>query len=61
MRRAFARVLATSEKAKQKNLSLVAGFCWRYNDMIQDTFQQLQDGAHRQAWSLTMRLITPIP
>ena len=34
-----------SEKAKQKNLSLVAGFCWRYNQMIQDTFQQLQDGA----------------
>jgi myo-inositol 2-dehydrogenase/D-chiro-inositol 1-dehydrogenase len=38
-------VLDTSEKAKQKNLSLVAGFCWRYNQMIQDTFQQLQDGA----------------
>jgi myo-inositol 2-dehydrogenase/D-chiro-inositol 1-dehydrogenase len=38
-------VLATSEQAKQKNLSLVAGFCWRYNGMIQDTFKQLQDGA----------------
>ena len=38
-------VLATSEKAKQKNLSLVAGFCWRYNNMIQDTFQQMEDGA----------------
>jgi myo-inositol 2-dehydrogenase / D-chiro-inositol 1-dehydrogenase len=38
-------VLATSEKAKQKNLSLVAGFCWRYNNMIQDTFQQVENGA----------------
>ena len=38
-------VLETSEKAKQKNLSLVSGFCWRYNNMIQDTFQQIFDGA----------------
>jgi myo-inositol 2-dehydrogenase / D-chiro-inositol 1-dehydrogenase len=38
-------VLETSEKAKGKNLSLVAGFCWRYNNMIQDTFQQLFNGA----------------
>lgn len=38
-------VMETSEKAKQKNLSLVAGFCWRYNNMIQDTFQQMFDGA----------------
>ena len=38
-------VLATVDVAKQKNLSLVAGFCWRYNTMIQETFQQLFDGA----------------
>ena len=38
-------VLDLSEKAKQKNLSLVAGFCWRYNGMIQDTFQQIYNGA----------------
>ena len=38
-------VLDTSEKAKQKNLSLVAGFCWRYNEMIEETFQKLNDGA----------------
>ena len=38
-------VLDTSEKAKAKNLSLVAGFCWRYNNMIQDTFKQVFDGA----------------
>ncbi len=38
-------VLETAEKAKQKNLSLVAGFCWRYNNMIQETFQQMENGA----------------
>ncbi len=38
-------VMETADKAKQKNLSLVAGFCWRYNNMIQDTFQQVESGA----------------
>lgn len=38
-------VLASVDKAKTKNLSLVAGFCWRYNDMIIDTFKQVSDGA----------------
>jgi predicted dehydrogenase len=38
-------VLATTEKARQKNLTLVSGFCWRYNNMIQETFQQIEDGA----------------
>ncbi len=38
-------VLKTAEDARQKNLSLVAGFCWRYNPMIQDTFQQVHGGA----------------
>src|SRR6267154_947452 len=35
-------VMATADQAKQKNLSLVAGFCWRYNNMIQETFQQVE-------------------
>ncbi len=38
-------VLETVEKAKEKKLSLVAGFCWRYNQTIQDTFKQIDDGA----------------
>ncbi len=37
-------VLASVDKAKTKNLSLVAGFCWRYNDMVIDTFKQVNDG-----------------
>ena len=53
-------VLETSEKAKQKNLSLVAGFCWRYNNMIVDTFQQLRGGRHRTSWLPTTRPTTPI-
>ena len=38
-------VLQTVDLAKQKNLALVAGFCWRYNDMIVDTFKKVEDGA----------------
>ena len=38
-------VLDSVDKAKTKNLSLVAGFCWRYNDMIVETFKQVKDGA----------------
>jgi len=38
-------VLASADKAASKNLSLVAGFCWRYNDMVIDTFKQVQSGA----------------
>jgi predicted dehydrogenase len=38
-------VMETSEQAKQKNLSLVSGFCWRYSNMIEETFQQMFDGA----------------
>src|SRR5580700_937140 len=35
----------TAAKAAEKKLSLVAGFCWRYNNMIQDTFAQVESGA----------------
>jgi len=38
-------VMETADKAKQKNLSLVAGFCWRYNNMIQETFEKVESGA----------------
>lgn len=38
-------VMASADKAASKNLSLVSGFCWRYSNMIVDTFQQVQNGA----------------
>jgi predicted dehydrogenase len=38
-------VLQSADRAASKNLSLVAGFCWRYNNMVEDTFKQVQSGA----------------
>jgi predicted dehydrogenase len=38
-------VLASVEEAKQKNLCLVAGFCWRYHQPKRATFQQIHEGA----------------
>jgi predicted dehydrogenase len=38
-------VLETAEKAKQKSLSLVAGFCYRYNDGVRAIMQKIHDGA----------------
>ncbi len=37
-------ILATSELAKQKNLSVVSGLCWRYHHGMQATFDQIHDG-----------------
>jgi predicted dehydrogenase len=38
-------VLATAEEAKKKNLSLVAGFCYRYNDGVRAIMERIHDGA----------------
>jgi myo-inositol 2-dehydrogenase/D-chiro-inositol 1-dehydrogenase len=38
-------VIAAQKLAQTKNLALVAGFCWRYNNMIQDAVQQVHNGA----------------
>lgn len=38
-------VLETSELAAKKDLSLVAGFCWRYSNYIKETFDQIKNGA----------------
>ena len=38
-------VIAAQKLAQTKNLSLVSGFCWRYNNMIQDAVKRLHDGA----------------
>jgi myo-inositol 2-dehydrogenase / D-chiro-inositol 1-dehydrogenase len=39
------RVLESVEKAKQKNLSIVSGFCWRYHSPKRETFGKILDGA----------------
>jgi len=38
-------VLETTQLAKQKNLNLVSGFCWRYANHIVATFEQMHSGA----------------
>jgi myo-inositol 2-dehydrogenase / D-chiro-inositol 1-dehydrogenase len=38
-------VMAAQKLAQSKNLSLVAGFCWRYNNMIQEAIGQVHKGA----------------
>jgi predicted dehydrogenase len=38
-------VLDTVKMARERQLSMVAGFCWRYSNFIVETFKQLQEGA----------------
>ena len=38
-------VIAAQKLAQTKNLNLVAGFCWRYNNMIQAAVAQVHSGA----------------
>lgn len=37
--------LAASEEAKKKSLSIVSGFCWRYDEGVCETIQRIRDGA----------------
>ncbi len=38
-------VLATTEEAKRKNLSIVSGLCWRYHNGVRETMKRVLDGA----------------
>ncbi|MDA7949947.1 MAG: Gfo/Idh/MocA family oxidoreductase [Pirellulaceae bacterium] len=38
-------VLETSRKAKEKNLNIVSGLCWRYDTGVLETMKRIQDGA----------------
>jgi len=37
--------MAATEEAKKKNLSIVSGFCWRYDEGVRETVQRIRDGA----------------
>ena len=37
-------VLESARLAEQKRLSIVSGFCWRYQDQVKETFARLHDG-----------------
>ncbi len=39
------KVLAAAKKAKEKNLSLMSGFCWRYHYPKRETFGKILEGA----------------
>ena len=38
-------VLETTEMARQKNLNIVSGLCWRYDHGVRETMKRIQDGA----------------
>src|SRR5881628_727381 len=38
-------VMETVKMAKEKDICLVAGFCWRYSNYIEAAFEQLHNGA----------------
>ncbi|HVM46570.1 MAG TPA: Gfo/Idh/MocA family oxidoreductase [Candidatus Acidoferrum sp.] len=38
-------VMESAKAAKEKNLSLVAGFCWRYDRARREFYQRIHDGA----------------
>ena len=37
-------VLETVQQAREKNLSIVSGLCWRYDQGVRETVQRIQDG-----------------
>ena len=39
------RVLRSAEVAAKKNLSIVSGFCWRYNESLRAALEQIRTGA----------------
>ena len=45
-------VMAAAEEAKQKKLSIVAGFCYRYNNGVRALMKQIHDGAIGEIRSL---------
>ncbi len=38
-------ILESTELARQKNLSVVSGFCWRYDHGVRETVKRIRDGA----------------
>jgi predicted dehydrogenase len=39
------RVLAACQEARQRNLSVVSGLCWRYHNGMRETFRRIHDNA----------------
>lgn len=41
----YRSILETTELARQKNLSIVSGLCWRYDYGVRETMKRVMDGA----------------
>ncbi|HWG47782.1 MAG TPA: Gfo/Idh/MocA family oxidoreductase [Gemmataceae bacterium] len=54
-------VLAAAEEAKKKNLSVVAGLCWRYHHGMRDTMKRVHDGTIGDITSLQCTYYTTTP
>ena len=51
-------VLATAEAAKQKNLNIVSGLCWRYHYGVRETMKRVLDGTIGNVLSIQARYNT---
>jgi predicted dehydrogenase len=54
-------VLKAAEEAKSKNLSVVAGLCWRYHHGMRDTMKRVHDGTIGDITSLQCTYYTTTP
>ena len=52
------RVAALAEQARQRRLSVVAGFCWRYYDPMRQTVRRIHDGAIGDVTALHTNYLT---
>jgi myo-inositol 2-dehydrogenase / D-chiro-inositol 1-dehydrogenase len=52
------RVAALAEVARQRRLSVVAGFCWRYFDPMRQTVRRIHDGAIGDIQTLHTNFLT---
>ena len=51
-------VLKTVKQAKQKDLSIVSGLCWRYDYGVRETMKRIQDGAIGDVTSVQENYLT---
>ncbi len=51
-------VMEAAKKARQKNLTIVCGFCWRYNNVRREAMQLVHDGAIGEIASIYTNYLT---
>ena len=53
-------VLETTALAKEKDLSIVSGLCWRYDQGVRETIKRIQDGAIGDVTSMQENYLTGV-